>query len=377
MSELDFRGAPTLPLVVLPASGRLALPSSDAGVAGEELAGARGALVGLRAALRGSPRRGRGEDLLRPAADRLGALAHGLAPHLVDPAPLEDDRRDPHDVYMGVRRRDLSPTAALAEVAVVLFRVFTDLRHAWVDVNDVLAEVEGALELLARHGCAVVQEDVPGPPLAAHAHHRANHVVGGSEIERWVLGHHYYAVLHLAVAGLLDDVVGHVRQGACRPAASALDRATVLLRASTAAMAHTGSVSTLRYNEAVRPTMHPPRAPMALGGSMNRDNATLRAAIERLLAVLGSPYDHLAGWDRELAAARHRFLAADLADADRHVTVAAALVGDERSLLQRPDASTNAVGILRNARRRRCDRYSPMLQFDPEGRRRPVGAALA
>ena len=362
----DHRALTTLPLVVLPASGRFLSPvalATGPAIAVHEAAAALGA---ARTALTGGGDGSAGE-LLAVAATRLRAVATALAGDLVDPGPYEADRSDLHDVYMGVRRAPLTGAACLAERVLVAARALDDLDAARVDVNDMTAEIDGMALLLP-----AAAESAPGTTARPDrgARRRIEHRLGGAALERWVAIHHLYAVVLLALTDRLDDTVHLLERGQPDLAAAPLHDAGTLVRAGTAAMVHAAAMSMDHYLGAVRPTMQPPRAPVPLGGSMNADNTTARAAVERFLDRLDQPYEQLARDHPRLAEARSRFLTYDLLDAERHINVAAGLIGDDTSLLQHPDGATNAVGYLRLMRHRRAARYAELMRFGDRSHRR-------
>jgi hypothetical protein len=64
-----------------------------------------------------------------------------------------------------------------------------------------------------------------------------------------------------------------------------------------------------------------------------------------------------------LAVAREELREADLIEAERHVCLVEPVVGNERSLIQPPRSSENAVAVLRRMRHRRAAQFEPFLRF--------------
>ncbi|MEV7230528.1 hypothetical protein AB0M79_26430 [Polymorphospora sp. NPDC051019] len=338
-----------------------------------------------------------------------------LAARLDAIAPVEEPWRLPppvpvHSDYFRVRHTPLTPHQQAAQTAVAVFRTLADLRLTMLEINDVLAEV-ASMSLLFRllrpasaggtngstpDGPPV---DVPaGPPptqpaapngsagtatpngtaagtaapdgtaadMAAPdnlAESAAAYRPDGDWMDRWFLVHHYYFVLNVYAAALIHRAVEHTRAGADGPAAAALADAAVLIRGFTAAMIHSGAMPAKYYQDVVRPTMSPPYVPINLTGVMQIEHRRYRAAVEELITAVPEPYADLMLTRPELADARDEVLEADLLDLERHITLAAVLVGGERSLVQPGTTTQNATSTLRKMRHMRAANYCPLMQF--------------
>jgi hypothetical protein len=229
-------------------------------------------------------------------------------------------------------------------------------------VNDLVNELHGLAAVLE------LQRPVPGEP---------GDVVGGPAdaavqpwfeptgdlLDRWFLAHHTYFLLNVHAADELDRAVAQVRAGSSGRAAVTLERVAVLVRGFTAGMVHSGAMPARFYRDVVRPTMAPPAVPMNLTGVMQLEHRRYRSALGRLLEAVPDPFDELTERDPALAAARDAVLEADLLDLERHVLVAAMLVGDDRSLVQKQATTRNATSALREMRHVRGAAYSRLIRF--------------
>lgn len=352
------RGAPRVPLVVLPGDGEVRRAPRLATGSRRRLATASRSLGTLRRALDRAGGRERGLDrALARAAEAMHGLAASLRPHLPERLAEATEPAVPVHEYFGVRQAPLAPEQHAAQTAAVLDRALADLAQAPVDLNDVAAEVDAmaaVLRLLEGGGRA------PAPAAAGRTRlYRPR----GDGMERWILVHHLYFLLNLHAAAAVREACAAIRAGADPAAVRLLDEARTHVRGMTAVMLHSGAVSAGYYRDRVRWTMAPPAVPVLLTGLMQPEHASYRAAMEELLEASPEPFLALVRGRRELAFARDALLEADLLDIERHVGVAAALVGDDRSLVQHEQAPENAISTLRRMRHARAARYCAFMRF--------------
>jgi hypothetical protein len=251
-------------------------------------------------------------------------------------------------------------------VVCVVAHLLQDLVVVDLTVNDVTAEV-AAMTLLLDDLCP---PDPTGPdpadgavPPTCGCRTAPGFEPCGDGVERWVLGHHLYCVLNVAATVELRSALAAVRAGRSELAACSIDRAAVHVRGATAAMLHAGAVPRQLYLDVIRPSMRPPQLEENLSGSMIVEHRSYRAALDELLAVVAEPFTVLARRDLRLARSREELLEADLIDIERHVVMAAELVGRERSLTQHVEAPENSVSMLRRMRHRRALRYRELVEF--------------
>ncbi|MEV0391706.1 hypothetical protein [Polymorphospora rubra] len=318
-------------------------------------------------------------DSTAALAARLDSIAGVDDPwQLPPPVPVHSD-------YFRVRHTPLTPRQQAAQTAVAVFRTLADLRLTMLEINDVLAEV-ASMSLLFRllrpastagtNGSAADGPpfDVPAGappngtavsdgPTAGEGGTATPYRPDGDWMDRWFLVHHYYFVLNVYAAALIHRAVEQARAGADGPAAAALADAAVLIRGFTAAMIHSGAMPAKYYQDVVRPTMSPPHVSINLTGVMQIEHRRYRAAVEKLITAVPEPYADLMLTRPELADARDEVLEADLLDLERHITLAAVLVGGERSLVQPGTTTQNATSTLRKMRHMRAANYCPLMQF--------------
>jgi hypothetical protein len=267
-----------------------------------------------------------------------------------------------HSDYFRIRHAGLNAEEHAAQSVVVIFRALADLRTLPIDVNDLITEIRGLAVVME------LQRPVPGAP-AGGAEGSTEATDGdwfqptGDLLDRWFLLHQAYFLLNMTAEAELDRAGVQLDAGLTREAAHTLEQVAVLVRAFTAGMAHAAAMPAPFYQEVVRPTMAPPAVAKNLTGVMQLEHRRYRRALRRLLEKVPQPYDELAKRDAELAAARDLILEADLVDMERHVLVAAMLVGGERSLVQRETTPVNATSALREMRHVRGAAYCQMMQF--------------
>lgn len=295
---------------------------------------------------------------IRVAADSTRALASAMIAAVACPAPHElPPPVRVHSDYFRVRHAPLTPAQQLTQAAVMIHRSVVDLRLTMLDLNDVLAEVRGmvvVLDLLRPEPGGAAAIPVTGPALWEPT---------GDWLDRWFLAHHLYFLFNVYAAAELKRATTEVVTGSEDAAGTTLARAAELVRAFTAGMLHSGAMTARYYLEVVRPTMSPPHVPVNLTGVMQLEHRRYRAALNQLLAALPEPHDALHARHPELAATRDELLEADLVDMERHVIVAAVLVGGERSLVQPGTTTQNATSTLRKMRHMRAASYRDMMRF--------------
>ncbi|MEV0176955.1 hypothetical protein AB0I00_38315 [Streptomyces sp. NPDC050803] len=355
---------PDLPIVVLPENQRVRALTRPAAPVESALAETVEALLNLRAELL-NPAGARGSlkdaaDAAVKRTDRLAAVAR-LAP--MDTASMVPIV--PNHTYFGVRTAPVDDARLVSEVTTVLARALADLVEARLDLNDQAAEVLSMVQVLRGLAPADAPADAPQTTQEAGAEPPAPSAVGRDELTRWVITHHFYFVLNLAAADAVSRATAALKEQDREAARTALDEATVYVRGFTAAMMHSGDMSAPAYDAMVRPTMHPPAVPVALTGRTQPEHKAYRKAMRTLVKVSAESFAELAAADPELALARDALLEADLQDIERHIAVTAALVGDDRSLVQ-GEASESAIAVLRTMRHARAESYRPLMRFgDP------------
>ncbi|WP_405581913.1 hypothetical protein [Streptomyces sp. NBC_01190] len=362
------RACPALPIVVLPEDGVVRCRARLAPSVETTLLAAVDALTALHGELLSREgAAGSREATTETAVARVDRLAAETTADPMDTAALVPVV--PNHDYFGVRTAKLDDARLAAETTAIVARALTDLRHARLGANDRAAEVLAMAALLRR--LALGQGLAPRQGAAAEPRPRVTDArpapqPAQDELTRWVVTHHLYFVLNLAAADAVSRAVPALAAGERDTAFEAVREAVVLVRGFTAAMMHAGDMSAPCYDAKVRPTMHPPAVPEALTGRTQPEHRAFRRAMRRLVHVSAVPFAEMAAADPELALARDALLEADLQDIERHIIVTAALVGDDRSLVQSGQAAESAVRVLRTMRHARAESYRDLMRFgDP------------
>ncbi|MEH1014690.1 hypothetical protein V6U90_16460 [Micromonospora sp. CPCC 206060] len=352
-----------VPLVVIPEPVNRQRPRFDQSVRElwAQAEASLGALLDMIGRSGGTPV----DKHFRFAVESLGTLGRRLAAL----APVEGAEQLPppvpvHSDYFRVRHTALTPEQQAAQAVVNTFRTLADLRLTMLEINDVLAELTSMAALLE------LLRPEPDPAAGVPAE-RANGRVTeqswfeptGDWLDRWFLVHHFYFLLNVHTADELRRACELVEAGDDAAATRALTSAATLIRGFTAAMIHSGALPARYYQEVIRPTMAPPFVRINLTGVMQLEHRRYRAAVDELLRVLPEPYADMYVSRPQLAAARDEVLEADLLDLERHVTLAAVLVGNDRSLVQPGKIAQNATSMLREMRHLRATKYCPLMQF--------------
>jgi len=270
----------------------------------------------------------------------------------------------PNHDYFRVRTARLDDDYLTREVTTIVARALADLRPSRVHLTDQAAAVLAIIRLLRGLN---PPDGAPALPSAAVPPERPEpHRPGRDELTRWIVIHQFHFVLDLAAADTVSRALAAVAAGHRQAACAALHEATIYVRGFTAAMMLSGDMSAPCYGTMVRPTMQPPAVPTALTGRTLPEHRAFRKAMRTLVKDFATPFADLAETDPELAIARDDLLEADLQDIERHTMVAAALVGDDHSIIRVDPSAESAVAVLRMMRHARAMTYCPLMRFgDP------------
>jgi hypothetical protein len=295
--------------------------------------------------------------LFAAAVDQAGQLADLLAANTAPIPPEAIAEPNPIHRYFGVRGAVATVPQVAAAEASILARGLSDLTCAPVGAADIVAELRAVSAVLEDLLCQSTLEedratDAPGPTRYGSA---------GTGLQRWIIGHHMYFMLNVRGAATLHLALQALSRGDEIAAVECINTALVYARGFTAAMAHASAISAKCYQEQIRPTMAPPDTSVPLTGRMHKEHRAFRSALAQLLGVLPEPYPIMAERSPELAAAREALLDADLIDIERHILLAAELVGSEPSLV-RGHKRDSAVSILREMRMLRAAQYCPFVR---------------
>jgi len=265
--------------------------------------------------------------------------------------------------YFRVRTAPLTSSQAALHAAMVIASAMADLRNAPLAGSDLARETiavrQVVVDLAGSEGepaVEIARDDGHVEPTPASTQRQV-------WLSRWIIGHHVHVLLNVYATIALQEAIALLRAGATHLATYKLAAVTRYVQGFAPARAHAATLPSDFYNVVVRPTMVPTVVPVPLSGKMHVEYQLYRKRVDELLEVLPEPVNELALSEPELAFAREELLDADLIEAERHVCLVEPVVGNERSLIQPPRSSENAVAVLRRMRHKRAAQYEPFLRF--------------
>ena len=265
--------------------------------------------------------------------------------------------------YFRVRTTALSAPQAALHAALVIESAIADLRNAPLAGSDIARETAAMRQVVVD---LAGSEGEQGAELDGDDG-RIDAVPAASQrqlwLSRWIVGHHVHVLLNVYATIALQEAIALLRAGETHLATHKLATVTTYVQGFAPARAHAATLPSDFYNVVVRPTMVPTVVPVPLSGKMHVEYQLYRKRVDELLEVLPEPVNELALPEPELAFAREELLEADLIEAERHVCLVEPVVGNERSLIQPPRSSENAVAVLRRMRHKRAAQFEPFLRF--------------
>jgi hypothetical protein len=269
--------------------------------------------------------------------------------------------------YFRVRTTALTGRQAALHAALVIESALVDLRNAPLAGSDIARETAAlrqvVVDLAGSEGHAALEVDGDGDGDGD----RIEAVPASSQrqvwLARWIVGHHVHVLLNVYATIALQDAIAMLRAGERQRATQKLAAVATYVRGFAPARAHAATLPSEFYNVVVRPTMVPTVVAVPLSGKMHVEYQLYRRRVDELLEILPEPVNELALREPELAFAREELLDADLIEAERHVCLVEPVVGNERSLIQPPRSSENAVAVLRRMRHRRAAQFEPFMRF--------------
>ena len=265
--------------------------------------------------------------------------------------------------YFRVRTTALTAPQAALHAALVIESAIADLRNAPLAGSDIARETAAMRQVVVD---LAGSEGEPGAEIDGDDG-QIDAVPAASQrqvwLSRWIVGHHVHVLLNVYATIALQEAIALLRAGETHLATHKLATVTTYVKGFAPARAHAATLPSDFYNVVVRPTMVPTVVPVPLSGKMHVEYQLYRKRVDELLEVLPEPVNELALPEPELAFAREELLEADLIEAERHVCLVEPVVGNERSLIQPPRSSENAVAVLRRMRHKRAAQFEPFLRF--------------
>jgi hypothetical protein len=266
--------------------------------------------------------------------------------------------------YFRVRTTALTAPQAALHAVIVIASAIADLRNAPLAGSDIARETAAIRQVVV--DLSGSDDDIANVDIDADDG-EIEVVPADSQrqvwLARWIVGHHVHVLLNVYATIALQEAIALLRDGEVHLATRKLSTVTTYVKGFAPARAHAATLPSDFYNVVVRPTMVPTVVRAPLSGKMHLEYQLYRRRVDELLEVLPEPVNELALPEPELAFAREELLEADLIEAERHVCLVEPVVGNERSLIQPPRSSENAVAVLRRMRHRRAAQFEPFLRF--------------
>jgi len=278
--------------------------------------------------------------------------------------------------YFRIRTHSLNVHATLHQI-VSVFRLalhdFSDSTVAATDVNMLLAAMRFTLVSLAHkpvHDLA--DADSSGGHRSSDASAEPSRssrikVNASSDADvwfrRWIIGHQLHAALNVLAEASLRRAMDFLDRNMTDETVQCVGHAAVFVAGFGPARAYALSLPPAFYADVIRPSMLPPFLAVPLSGRLHPEYNSYRQTLNDFLVAVPQPISDLVKAKPQLAFARERLLDADLAEADRHISLVWTMVGSEKSLVQLPKQDDNALGALRKIRDRRMIKHAQYMRF--------------
>jgi hypothetical protein len=297
--------------------------------------------------------------------------AHEIARQLVDAVHRPDSPTPvispltPAQEYFRTRTGLLDDGAYLAQTARLLAGALAELSDAAIAGSD----IERLCRAMDRHLVDLGATRALQPAQPALAHDRPESKVSDEQrwMRRWIVAHQLHALFNVSAAAWISSATQASAGGDPAMAAHRLSTACTYVEAFSPSRALALAVPADFYNTVLRATMTPPLTSTPLSGRMHVEYRAYRDAVAALLSEASAPVADLARTEPTLALAREHLLEADLADAERHISLIEPIVGQSKSIVQTARSQGNAVSALRSIRASRARAATPYLRFGNPG----------
>jgi hypothetical protein len=270
-----------------------------------------------------------------------------------------------YDSYFCSRRSNqVSRVYLLLQLLDTLNYVLNDMADCLLDTNEMRAIVNAAATIFE---CESVQagaarshpdEDNSLFPEQDSYQRDVEPDLREASLYRWKLGHHIFNLFTTYASLELIKSTSAQDEAQC---ARSIENATVLLRATTAAMWYAEAFPVALYVDHIRPSMVDASGQgSGFSGTDNLEFRFFRTAIRGTFDELNNLYGPSDTWSDDLWTAAYRFWDARELDLEHHILLAEKVVGHEPSLKQirlmqhsgTPDAAKDlpAVEALRSLR---------------------------
>jgi hypothetical protein len=272
-------------------------------------------------------------DAIRETGVEFASLTHGAS----DFGAIADDAA--HDIYCNIERvAGDSPKIFICSVLQAYRQLLEERLEAGTSLgpNEWL-QLRCAFHSIIRYVCK------QPPALALRLNTYESLPLEGDSpdpVRRWILGHHVFIAIVQGLILALHALKGALAEKSAQETAAAFELSIILLEGSALAFRFTSDFCAAQYENVVRPTMMPPRAPQGLSGLLSADH---RYLIKTLVEMKPS-FESL---DPALRPYYSRFRSAFQSAYEAHKFVCARFRGDEKpSLLMKSSSKTSAVEEL-------------------------------
>lgn len=255
-----------------------------------------------------------------------------------------------YDDYFGVVRvPELSPVQLLGQCVATTYAMLGDLPFTMLAREEIIVLFTALYKLF---NCFLEREIEDVPPIPATYVMQENNnleaiallwtTLATDGIQRkniamfrWLIGHHTFNMITLFLTAAVSNAILAIEAKDNDTIIAELDRASTYLRAGIACEWYAANFSHSVYNDIVRPTMIRRDIPGGDGfsGDQNAEFNRFKVAKENLKRAVRDAYDD-EGLPSDVEVALRQFVEMYVQDAEHHVLLAAAMVGNTPSIAQ-------------------------------------------
>lgn len=255
-----------------------------------------------------------------------------------------------YDEYFSiVRVPELTPTQLLGQCVSTVYALLGDLPYTMLAREEIIVLFTALYKLF---NCFIDTEIEDVPPVPASYVMQENNNMEATALLwttlardnvqrkniamfRWLIGHHTFNMITIFLTAAVDNAIQAIEEGDNKTIITELDRASTFLRAGVACEWYAANFSHAVYTDIVRPTMVRQDVPGGDGfsGDQNAEFNRFKVTKENLKRAVRTAYDEK-GMPPVIEQALRQFVEMYVQDAEHHVLLAAAMVGNTPSIAQ-------------------------------------------